>query len=196
VRQDLEFVTNVPIETVSALQCTARTAVLFSRREGSCVATAESLFAGSPVAMCRDAHVGSKAYINDQTGILVEERGMAAALSAFLERSAEYRPREWALANITCHHTSARLNAQLRDHYVSTGKPWTVDITPMCWRYVPAYVRSEDEPAMQPAIDRLRRDHGVVLKPFEYKRPATPGGRANAGAMGGASSGEPAGSRR
>lgn len=169
---DIEFVNNAPIDIVSSLQCNAKIAVLFSRREGSCVATAEALFAGTPVAMSRDAHVGSKAYINAQTGVLLDERHVARDLSAFLERSAEFRPREWALANISCHQSSRRLNEFLRDYSRRANRPWTKDITPMCWRYVPSYMDSATEIAMQPAVERLQRDHGVKLKKFEY-RPAT-----------------------
>ena len=168
---DVEFVNNAHIDTVSALQCNAKVSVLFSRREGSCVATAEAMFAGSPVAMSRAAHVGSKAYINDQTGVLVDEHHVARDLSAFLERSGEFRPREWALANISCHQSSTRLNEFLRDYSLRANKPWTKDITPMCWRYVPSYMDAQTEVAMQPAVERLQRDHGVILKKFEYRPP-------------------------
>jgi hypothetical protein len=121
--------------------------------------------------MSRDAHVGSRAYINDQTGVLLNERRVARDLGAFLEHSHEFRPREWALANISCHQTSARLNACLRDYSLRANRPWTTDITPMCWRYVPSYVDPAIEGAMQPAVEQLRREHGVTLKKFEY-RPA------------------------
>ena len=170
--QDIELVTNANIETVSAFQCSAKISVLFSRREGSCVATAESLFAGAPVAMCRKAHVGSKAYINDQTGVLLDERRIAHGLSAFLERRQEFRPREWAMANITCHQSSAKLNALLRDYSLRTGRPWTADITPLCWRYVPSYLDAPTELAMRPAVERLRAEHGITLKKFVYRPPS------------------------
>jgi glycosyltransferase involved in cell wall biosynthesis len=168
VLQDLEFVTNAPIETVTEYQCRAKTSVILSRREGSCVAVAESLFAGCPVAMPRHAHVGSKAYINPATGVLVGESRLDRALSAFVEASPSYRPREWALAHITCHDASRTLNALLRRFAESQRRPWRRDIAPMCWRYVPSYVDPADEARLAPEVERLRNDYGVVLEKFHY----------------------------
>ena len=77
--------------------------MLLSQREGSCVSTTECFFAGTPVAMMRDAHVGSRAYINERTGILLSRRGMARALGRFLDESERFSPREWAEANVFTH---------------------------------------------------------------------------------------------
>jgi glycosyltransferase involved in cell wall biosynthesis len=173
VRQELEILTRVPNDVVGSYQERARTQLIFSRREGSCVATAEALFAGAPVGMMRDAHVGSKAYINGQTGALFERAGLARALSAFVERSAEFGPRAWAEEHITCFRSSERLNAQLRDHSARAGRPWTRDIVPFCWRLVPAYATDEGERAMAPAIERLEREHGVLLRRQPVTRPPT-----------------------
>jgi len=41
---------------------------VLSRREGSCVVVAESMFADTPVALLDNAVIGSRAFINDQTG--------------------------------------------------------------------------------------------------------------------------------
>ena len=71
-------------------QCNARTSIILSKREGSCVATAECLFANTPMGLLRDAHVGSKAYINERTGVLFSERTLARDLSAFLEASGDF----------------------------------------------------------------------------------------------------------
>jgi glycosyltransferase involved in cell wall biosynthesis len=170
VTQELEILTNVDINTVTAYQCRAKVSVILSRREGSCVAVTESLFAGCPVAMMRNAHVGSKAYINDQTGILMTESRIHTQLSAFLESSASYRPSDWARAHITCHHTSTKLNAALRDYAGEAGYPWTRDIAALCWRYVPSYVNPADKERLAPAVARLREEHGVELQEFHYGR--------------------------
>ena len=169
VPQDLEILTNASIEVVTAYQCNARISVILSRREGSCVAVTESFFADTPVAMVRDAHVGSRAYINEHTGVLLTEHGIGRQLSAFLERSESFRPRQWALDHVTCVHSSERLNALLRDYCLDSGRPWTRDITPMCWRYVPSYATESDERDMKPALDRLRDVHGVELERFVYQ---------------------------
>jgi glycosyltransferase involved in cell wall biosynthesis len=169
VKQQLEIVVNAPIELVANYQCRAKTSVILSLREGSCVAVAESLFAGCPVAMLHNAHVGSKAYINADTGVLVGERRLDRELTAFLAASASYKPRAWAMANITCQHASSRLNRILQDYATSAGQPWTRDITPMCWRYVPSYVDPADEQVMAPHVARLQADYGIELETFTYR---------------------------
>jgi glycosyltransferase involved in cell wall biosynthesis len=167
--QELEILTNVSIDVVTAYQCNARISVILSAREGSCVAVTESFFADTPVAMMRNAHVGSRAYINECTGVLLDDGDLARQLSAFIERSGSFTPRRWALEHVTCFHSTERLNALLRDHCVRAGRPWTRDITPMCWRYVPSYVNESDEREMKPALDRLRETHGIELERFVYQ---------------------------
>ncbi len=169
VRQDLEIRTNISIEEVAKYQANSRVSLLLSRREGSCVATAESLFGDSPVAMMRDAHIGSKAYINADTGVLLDYRDLPQQLEELLERSGSFRAREWAAANISAHKSSVRLNQIFKDHAARAGKPWTQDLAPMCWRYVPTYLRAEDRARLRPAVDDLALRHGVTLKEFIYR---------------------------
>ena len=169
VKQDLEIKTNVSIEEVAAYQANSRVSLYFSRREGSCVATAESLFADSPVAMMRDAHIGSKSYINADTGALLDYRDLPQQLEGLLERSGNFRARAWADANITAHRSSDRLNQIFKDHAAKTGRPWTQDLAPMCWRYVPTYLKPEDRARLRPAVDDLAQRHGVKLKEFIYR---------------------------
>jgi glycosyltransferase involved in cell wall biosynthesis len=172
VQQDLELHTNLEVEEVYALQCDARISTIFTKREGSCVAVPESLFAGAPVAMMEEAYIGSKAYINHRTGILARRSGLAKQLQRFLEESERYTPREWAIQNISCFITSQRLNDLLRAQALRTGRPWTTDIAPMCWRYVPAYVRPEDKLRLAPAVEELVQKHGVILEEFPGERVA------------------------
>src|SRR5262249_13234194 len=54
----------------------ARTSLVFSRQEGACIAVAESLFADTPVGLFKDARIGSKAFINGRTGMLLPPRGL------------------------------------------------------------------------------------------------------------------------
>lgn len=167
--QDIEYLTNIPIEYVTALQCDARVSLIFSHREGSCVAVAESLFADTPVAMMADGHVGAKSYINPKTGVLLRGERLALQLSSFLERSGSFGPREWAVKNISCFHSTARLNGILRDYSAEAGLPWTTEIVPFCRRYVPEYVRAEDAVRMQAAEQQLRDEHGVEIEKFVYR---------------------------
>jgi glycosyltransferase involved in cell wall biosynthesis len=172
VRQQLELYTNLEIDEVVALQCDARISTIFSQREGSCVSVAESLFAGSPVAMMEEAHVGSRSYINYWTGQLVRRQGLAAALERFHAESERYAPREWAMANIACTMTSERLNKILRNWARSTLRPWTQNIVPLRWRYVPVYLNQADEARLAPAVEELARRHGVTIELFPGEREA------------------------
>jgi glycosyltransferase involved in cell wall biosynthesis len=172
VHQDLELYTNLETAEVAALQCDARISTIFTKREGSCVAVAESLFAGSPVALMKEAIVGSKAYVNSRTGVLLERRWLARRLQDFLQESGKYTPREWAIENISCLKTSERLNDTLRSWSLNRGRPWTTDIAPLCWRYVPQYVRPADKLRLAPAVDDLARQHGVILEEFPGERAA------------------------
>jgi len=112
VRQDLEVYTNLEHDELAARQCDARISLALSQREGSCVAAAESLFADSPVAMMEDAHIGARAYLNAETGLLLRRKGLARALMRFHEDSERFAPRRWAQEHIACTTTSARLNAK------------------------------------------------------------------------------------
>jgi glycosyltransferase involved in cell wall biosynthesis len=163
VTQELEIYTNIRNDMVREHLCNAKVSLLLSYREGSCVAVTESLFADTPVAMAADAHVGSKAYINEQTGVLLHRRQMPQTLEGFLARHDTYRARDWARANVSCHHSTAKLNAALRAHAQRTNRPWTRDLAPLCWRYNPDYVNPGDEEDLLPAIVELQQRHSLRL---------------------------------
>jgi glycosyltransferase involved in cell wall biosynthesis len=169
VRQELEFEVNVSPERVAELQCDARVSAVFSDREGSCVAVTESMFADSPVAMMADAHVGSKAYVNQHTGVLLTRKGIARQMMRFVENSHTYSPRAWALENISCHVSTRKLNEILRRDALAHGRPWTVDIVPFCRRYVATYVDEEDGLRLAPAVLELEQKHGVQLTKWSYR---------------------------
>lgn len=164
VQQDLELYTDIGIEQVTALQCDAKISAVFSEREGSCVAPVESFFANSPVAMMNDAHVGSRAYINPQTGVLLSKRDIGRQLRTFWEERDNYSPREWAMHHVTCHTSSRRLNEILRTHAERTGARWTRDIVPLCWRYMPSYVHESDHAALAPAFQELHERFDIAIK--------------------------------
>jgi glycosyltransferase involved in cell wall biosynthesis len=170
VKQYLQFYRNLEIDEVTALQCNAKAAVALSRREGSCVAVTEAMFADTPVVMMEDAHVGTRSYINRQTGRIARRSNLASVLTEVVRHSHQFRPRQWALENISASQSSGKLNAILRDYCVEKGLPWTRDIVPMCWRYVPSYLNPEDEAAMQPAVEQLRAVHGITLSRFAGER--------------------------
>ena len=137
----------------------ARTSVILSRREGSCVVVVESMFADTPVGLLEDAEIGSKHFINSQTGRLLRKRHLAEDLTAFIAQADQYHPRLWADENIACTRSTATLNAALKKYALEHGHPWTQDIALMCWRPDPQVVRPEDckrlEPARREILDRF-----------------------------------------
>lgn len=163
VRQDLEVYSDLGIDRVTELQCDARISVLFSAREGSCVVPVECFFADTPVAMMHDGHVGSRAYINDSTGVLVRRRALASQLEGFLERHRSFEPRRWALENASCHSSSRKLNQYLSAYARKHGRPWSRDIAPMCWRPSPQLLRAEDERALEGVVARFADRYGFTL---------------------------------
>lgn len=167
VADRIEMLRDQSIAEVTRHQCNSKTSVILSAREGSCVVVAESLFADAPVAMMQSAHIGSRAYINAQTGLLLRRNSMAAQLDRFVEEPGDVRPREWALNNITCHAASAKLNAILRDYCRSHGQPWARDIVAMCWRPDPVYV---EQAVPTGGYEQLFSRHGIVVAGHEIKR--------------------------
>lgn len=168
VRQELEILTNVPIDQVAAAQCRARVSPLLTDREGSCVSVAESLFADTPVVMMADAHVGSRAHINPRTGRIATRRTLWRHLAELMERPDSVSPRAWAMEHITAERTSVRLNAILRDYCVEQGLPWTQDIAPVCRRYVPQHLRAEDAERLAGAPARFAERYGIEVVQFRY----------------------------
>jgi len=156
---------NVARREVIESLCRSRVGLILSRREGSCTAVAESLFANTPVGMLDDAHVGSRAFINESTGCLLEHGDCSGQLVDFLARAAEYRAREWAEKNISCHRSTAVLNETIRSHMLESGQEWTQDIAPVSFCPEPRLVSPEDRSRMQAAQQDLKDRFGLVVGP-------------------------------
>jgi glycosyltransferase involved in cell wall biosynthesis len=137
VPQNLEILESLPVENVHQHLADSKVSVILSRREGSCVAATESLFAGCPLGMRVDAHVGALAYVNSETGMLFGVEPLHRELALFVERAAEFRPREWALKNISCHQSLQKLNRFMQEVATARHQPWTQDLAPFCWRPYP-----------------------------------------------------------
>ncbi len=172
VRQPLEILTNIEIEEVQRHVCNAKVALMLSKREGSCVSVTEALFADTPVVIMRDAHIGSGAYINSQTGRIATRASLPKILQDLIELPGLCSPRAWAIDNISARITSRKLNNILRQYCLGAGQPWTRDIAPLCWRYVPRYLDSIDKIRLRPGLERLRQQHGIVLEEFVSEREA------------------------
>lgn len=157
VPQQVTLLESLPIDEVTRHQCDARVALILSRREGSCVAAVEALFAGAALGMRRGAHVGSVQYVNEETGALLSGNRTATDLMDLLEKSARLRPHEWAAKHISCHVSLEKLNTFLRQCASARSLPWSVDLAPFHWRPYPTYSDPVALERLQPAYDDLHR---------------------------------------
>lgn len=163
VEDRVEFHERLEIAEVNRLQCDSRAAVILSKREGSCVAVAEALFADTPVALLRNAHIGSLDFINPQTGLLLDETCLAEGLVDFLVQSESFTPRAWAEKHISCQVSTQTLNNRLRDGATREGRPWTRDTCVLGWRPNPCYLSPTDATAFDPAYAELKNRHGLTF---------------------------------
>jgi glycosyltransferase involved in cell wall biosynthesis len=165
VADALTIRTNVSDAEVADSLARARVSLILSRREGSCVAVAESLFADTPVGLLQNAEVGSRAFLNAQTGRFLDERHLASELTAFLAEAERYAPRAWADEHLSCFRSSAALNDVLKKHARAAGEEWTCDLAPLCWRPNPVLVSPEDQERMAAAHEDARRRFDIEIGP-------------------------------
>jgi glycosyltransferase involved in cell wall biosynthesis len=154
--QQIRFLDNLPVEEVQDHLGNSKISLMLSKHEGASVVAVESMFADTPVGLMREAHIGSKDYINAQTGVLLGPHRLAAQLADFLKNYQRFQPRQWACSNVAASLSLARLNDYLREYSKLNGLPWTTDIVPFCWRPFPTYINREDGLRLAGAVDDLR----------------------------------------
>jgi hypothetical protein len=151
-------------EMIRTLQ-ESRVSVIMSKAEGACVAVAESLFADVPVALLENASVGSRAFINDQTGCFLRTDRIAEDLTEFIAHSDRYRPRQWMLENGKSYRESSQiLNSAVKSWAQSHGEPWTTDLKPIHWRPYARFVGPADTAEMLAEYHRFAGEYGVPIE--------------------------------
>jgi glycosyltransferase involved in cell wall biosynthesis len=130
VADQVEFYEGIPLADVGRLFARSRVHVLWSRKEGANRAVIESLFADVPVVVRRGLSYGFEyPYINEQTGRFAGEDDLGDVLLDVIENRQRYRPREWAMANMTCQRATAILEEAVRAKAIKRGEPWTTGLT-------------------------------------------------------------------
>lgn len=163
VEDRVEIRVSVPNDEVASCLSRARASVILSRREGSCVAVAESLFAGTPVGIMEDAHIGSAAFINDQTGMFLRSQYLADDITALIRKAESFTPRLWAEGNITCHQSTSILNNQLRQDALALGEDWSTDIAVHHRCPCPRLLYPKDQQRMAKSYDEFYKRFGIKL---------------------------------
>ena len=163
VADRLTILSNQPYREVTKLFCQARASVVLSKREGSCVVVAESLFADAPVGLLQAAVLGSRVFINEQTGRFLDENHLARDLTELVQNADRYQPRAWAEQHISCFHSTQILNDVLKQHALQQGQAWTHDIALMHWAPDPKLIRVEDKQRLAAEREDIRQRFGLEI---------------------------------
>ncbi|MBI3690706.1 MAG: hypothetical protein HY239_08650 [Mycolicibacterium aromaticivorans] len=130
----------------------------------SCVAVVESLFANTPVGLYEDAIIGSRYFINEHSGRLLQHDNLAGQLKDFLSAAHRFSPRQWALeTKIDSPGSTATLNRVLRENAVAAGQEWTQDIAVHHWRPDPVLLLDSDRARLRPAQEDIERRFGLKI---------------------------------
>jgi len=105
--------------------------VLLSLKEGSNRSLFESMFCGTPVILSSENIGVNKSYINENTGLLLDDTALENGLFWMKNNYHRYNPRQWALQNISPEITTQKLinlfkdqfNEQLSDFLIKTNNP-------------------------------------------------------------------------
>jgi glycosyltransferase involved in cell wall biosynthesis len=167
VAERLETRDNLPHAHVREAFSRAKVSVLLSLNEGSAVVVPESLFADTPTALLRKAHNGSRSFINEHTGRLLDEKDLPGQLTDFLAHADSYRPRQWAEAHISCFRSSEKLTGILKRDALAEGQEWTRDLFPLCWQPDARLVRPEDWSSLQAERAAIKERFHVEFGPSQ-----------------------------
>ena len=130
VSDQVEVYEGIPLGDVARLFARSKVHVLWSRKEGANRAVIESLFADVPVVVRRGLSYGYHyPYINEQTGTFAGEEDLGDVLLDMIENRQKYRPRDWAMENMTCQRATAILEDAVRATALQSGEPWTTGLT-------------------------------------------------------------------
>lgn len=137
-----------------------------STKEGSYIAVVEALMAGVPVAMSRTANVGSRAYINSDTGFFFDDNKKAPGqIADAIANSGKLDPRKWAMANISAQVNSQKLNSELQAWSLKEGLSWTTNIMPFfCERFNFKNLIEADTVARKGLEAQLKFSTGLELR--------------------------------
>jgi glycosyltransferase involved in cell wall biosynthesis len=165
VRDRITIQENPTDEQLAQLLASARLLCALSHKEGSYIAVAEAMMAGTAVAMFQNAVIGSREYICDETGYFLDaDRPLAPQLLRCLECVDELNPKAWAEANISAEVNCVRLNELLRAASKQRSEPWTVDIAPFyCRHFEFEYLDPRTESEFKSAYATLERTYGVEI---------------------------------
>jgi glycosyltransferase involved in cell wall biosynthesis len=107
----------------------ARVNIIWSRKEGVNRAIIEGMFAGVPCIIREGFNYGYRyPYVNGATGCFSTEAGLPDTIVRMLDTHAEYAPRDWAMANMSCQRATGLLEESIGQVARAAGEPWTGEV--------------------------------------------------------------------
>jgi len=128
IRDNIEIFERILPSEVNILLNKSKVNVLLSLKEGANRSIFEGFFANVPGIVLRENRGVNKNYITDSTGRLIHQGELKNTLIWFRDRYVDFHPREWALQNISCRVSTAKLEEKLRLIARQFDEPWSAPI--------------------------------------------------------------------
>jgi glycosyltransferase involved in cell wall biosynthesis len=174
VADRVTFRVNPPRPEITSALARSRVFCAMSLVEGSYVAAVEAMMSDTPVAMFANARVGSRAYVNAETGRLLDPgAAIGPQLLEMLSNQAQFRPAQWARQNVSAAVKCRLFNEALRE--TAEGR-WTADIRNFYQRrQMKLYFGGDqEEQELRGEYENLRRLYGIDMRRLP-KYPDVPG---------------------
>jgi glycosyltransferase involved in cell wall biosynthesis len=167
VENRFRLIENAPDNTIREYLERSKIMCALSHREGSYVGVAEALFANTAVAMYENAIIGTKNYINDKTGVLLNpNKSLESQLSHALALYNQFSPREWAVSRISAQVNCTKLNELLKKSFFSQGLEWSSDLKQFyCCRFkiFNFHDKPYDHNCMEREYRQVEDDFGIIF---------------------------------
>lgn len=144
IRNNVDIYEKLKPEEVNILLNKSKVNILLSKKEGSNRTIFEGFFSGIPGIVLKNNIGVNKDYINNSTGVLISEKELPCTLKYFKENYGKYKPRKWAMNNISPARTTEILNSAIKKYALLKAEEWSKDITIKVNRPELVYYNSED----------------------------------------------------
>jgi glycosyltransferase involved in cell wall biosynthesis len=158
VDKNVTFYDCIPQKDLNIVLNASKVNMLLSLKEGSNRSIFEGFFANVPGIVLKRNRGVRKDYINEMTGRLINDEDLPETLLHFRTQWSHYRPREWALANISPAVTTEKLSALLKDIAGSNHEAWSEGLV--------AKVNSPELAYLDPEDARRMPASGALLSLF------------------------------
>jgi hypothetical protein len=128
IEKNVTIFEGITPEEVNVLLNKAKVNLLVSLKEGANRGILEGFFADTPGIVLKQNRGVNKSYINEYTGRLIEVEKLKDTLIWFRTNHNRFKPREWALRNISRKISTARLEDKLKMVAGELSEPWTAPI--------------------------------------------------------------------